>query len=142
MNTEEKTAPSHEEVEAGFDTKYGSGSHIAEDDVALKLVTDSPIGTISAAEERRVVQKIDWYIMPILMITFMMQYIDKVILNGAAQIGIIQDLHLYTIQGIDPETNEPILSLKRFSNVTLIFYWGCLAACKCATMREDVHEED
>ncbi|KAK5057505.1 hypothetical protein LTR84_011505 [Exophiala bonariae] len=128
MHTEEKTTISPEEAESGFDAKDGPTSNSAEEDVALKIVNDSYIGTISAAEERRVVRKIDWIIMPMLIVTFMIQYIDKVILNGAAQVGIIQDLDLYTVQGINPHTNEPIINLKRFSNVTMIFYWGCLAA--------------
>ncbi|KUL86839.1 hypothetical protein ZTR_05338 [Talaromyces verruculosus] len=58
----------------------------------------------------------------------MLQYVDKVILNGASQFGIIEDLDLYTVQGYSPGKDpQPILSLQRYSNATLIFYWGCLA---------------
>lgn len=81
----------------------------------------------AAAIERRVLRKIDTWIFLLLVITFMIQYTDKVILNSASQFGIIQDLHLYQVTGTNPVTNEPVLDLKRYSNATLIFYWGCLA---------------
>lgn len=129
MNLEKTESPSHAEVEAGS----RSAPDAAGQDVALQLVSDSPIASITASEERRVCRKIDWHIMPLIMITFMFQYIDKVILSGAAQFGIIQDLHLYTVAGINPKTHEPILNLRRYSNATLIFYWGCLAGRKNST---------
>ncbi|OAP63379.1 hypothetical protein AYL99_02606 [Fonsecaea erecta] len=126
MDKEEKSTAGHDETAVEDKIAHGFESHIAGTDIALGIVNDSPVSSVSAAEERRVLRKIDWIIMLMPMITFTMQYIDKVILNGAAQVGIIQDLHLYTVQGINPKTHEPILNLKRFSNVTLIFYWGCL----------------
>ncbi|KAL2830163.1 major facilitator superfamily domain-containing protein [Aspergillus pseudoustus] len=78
--------------------------------------------------ETRVLRKIDFFLMPLLIITFLLQYVDKVILNGASQFGIIEDLELYTVQGYSTGPDpEPILDLHRFSVATLIFYWGCLA---------------
>ncbi|KAG9772082.1 hypothetical protein KCU88_g6205, partial [Aureobasidium melanogenum] len=100
MNLEKTESPSHAELEAGS----RSAPHVAGQDVALQLVSESPVASITAAEERRVCPKIDWHIMPLIMITFMFQYIDKVIHSGAAQFGIIQDLHLYTVAGINPKT--------------------------------------
>lgn len=102
----------------------------ADDDVALKLVDDAAPAQLSPEQTRRVTRKIDLYLMPLLIVTFMLQYVDKILLSGAAQFGIIQDLHLYKVAGVNPETQEPILNLHRYSNATLIFYWGCLAACK------------
>lgn len=105
---------------------------IADDDgdIALKLVDDAAPTSISPEQTRRVTRKIDLYLMPLLVVTFMLQYVDKILLTGAAQFGIIQELHLYKVAGVNPETHRPILDLHRYSNVTLIFYWGCLAARK------------
>ncbi|KAJ5460841.1 uncharacterized protein N7458_002393 [Penicillium daleae] len=72
-------------------------------------------------------RKIDFFLMPLLIITFMLQYVDKVILNGASQFGIIEDLDLYTVQGYTPGPDpQPVLDLQRYSIATLIFYWGCV----------------
>ncbi|KAJ9635001.1 hypothetical protein H2204_005956 [Knufia peltigerae] len=81
----------------------------------------------TAKEERTCLRKIDLWLMPIIVVTYGLQYVDKVILNGASQFGIIQDLDLYTVAGLDEQTHKPILNLHRFSLVTLIFYWGYLA---------------
>jgi hypothetical protein len=102
----------------------------ADDDIALKLVDDAAPAQLSPEQVRRVTRKIDLYLMPLLIVTFMLQYVDKILLSGAAQFGIVQDLHLYKVAGVNSKTHEPILNLHRYSNVTLIFYWGCLAACK------------
>ena len=82
--------------------------------------------------DRHVLRKMDFFLMPLLIITFMLQYIDKVILNGASQFGIIEDLDLYTVQGhtLSPDP-QPILNLHRYSIATLIFYWGCVTGCMC-----------
>jgi hypothetical protein len=75
-------------------------------------------------------RKIDFFLMPLLIITFMLQYVDKVILNGASQFGIIEDLDLYTVQGYTPGPDpQPVLDLQRYSIATLIFYWGCVTGC-------------
>lgn len=89
-----------------------------------------PDGSDSDGSDCHVRRKIDFFLMPLLIITYMLQYVDKVILNGASQFGIIEDLDLYTVQGYSPGKDpQPILSLQRYSNATLIFYWGCLAGC-------------
>lgn len=85
---------------------------------------------ITDVNDCHVLRKLDFFLLPLSILTFMLQYIDKVILNGASQFGIIEDLDLYTVQGYthgpDP---QPILDLQRYSVATLIFYWGCLAGC-------------
>ena len=94
--------------------------------------------TSSVADARHVVRKIDLYLMPLLIVTFMLQYVDKTILNGAAQFGIIEDLHLYTVDGYTKTPQpEPILNLNRFSICTLIFYWGCLVGRTCSNILTD-----
>ena len=69
--------------------------------------------------------------MPMMLVSFSLQYVDKVILNGAAQFGIIAGLGLYKVVGVNPTIHKPILDLHRFSIVLLIFYWGCLAGSEC-----------
>lgn len=70
--------------------------------------------------------------MPLLILTFLLQCIDRVMLNSASQFGIIEYLHLYTLKYSTP-TSEPTKNLQRFSNATLVFYWGWLAGCMKTT---------
>lgn len=43
---------------------------------------------------RRLRRKIDWHIVPIMFCCYTMQFLDKVILNYAAVMGLSKDLHL------------------------------------------------
>ena len=86
-------------------------------DVALKLVSHTHGLTLSRAEEKSYLRRIDLVLMPLMFITFGLQYMDKSLLSAAAQSGIIQDLHLYTI-------DSQGLNLMRYSYCTMIFYWG------------------
>lgn len=45
-----------------------------------------------AQEERKVVRKLDWILMPILMVTLSLQYYDKAVLGSAAVFGILEDM--------------------------------------------------
>ena len=93
----------------------------------------SGLAAVSLEAERSVLRKLDFVLMPLILITLGLQYVDKTILNGTANFGIIDDLHLYEIAGVDPTTSTPIVSLHRFSVVTLIFYWGYLVASSSNT---------
>ena len=112
------------------DTGVAKYEATADDDVALKLVKDASHASLTPEQAKKVVRKIDFYLMPLLMITAGLQYLDKILLSGASQFGIIEDLHLYKVAGFNPKTHQPILDLHRYSNATLIFYWGALTACK------------
>ncbi|KAH7152647.1 MFS general substrate transporter [Dactylonectria macrodidyma] len=59
--------------------------------------------------------------MPLMFISYGLQYMDKTLLGAASQFGIIEDLGLYDVAIVD---GEPQADLKKFSNVTLMFYWG------------------
>ncbi|THZ24421.1 hypothetical protein D6C90_09247 [Aureobasidium pullulans] len=85
-----------------------------------------PDVTFTPDAERKVLRKIDLRLIPILLLSFALQYVDKIILNGAAQFGVIKDLHLYELK-TNPVTGQPTQDLHRYSNATLIFYWGYLA---------------
>lgn len=82
--------------------------------------------TFTPDAERKVLRKIDLRLIPCLLLSFALQYVDKIILNGAAQFGVIKDLHLYELK-TNPVTGQPTKDLHRYSNATLIFYWGYLA---------------
>ncbi|CAG9996109.1 unnamed protein product [Clonostachys byssicola] len=47
-------------------------------------------------EEKRLRRKIDWRLMPVLCLTYMLQYYDKAMLSQAALFGLRQDLGLLT----------------------------------------------
>lgn len=66
-------------------------------------------------EEWNCERKIDVWLMPTIIVTYGLQCIDKVILDGASQFGIVQDLDLYTIVGHDPRTHKPSQSLHQSS---------------------------
>ena len=100
--------------------KYDGGQKIEASgtgDVALKLVSHTHGLILSRAEEKSYLRRIDLVLMPLMFITFGLQYMDKSLLSAAAQSGIIQDLHLYTV-------DSQGLNLMRYSYCTMIFYWG------------------
>lgn len=99
--------------------------------MALRLVRSHPETALTPKDEIRCLHKVDFILVPLILISFSLQYVDKVIFNGAAQFGIIADPGLYKIVGINPTTHKPILNLHRFSIATLIFYWGCLVGSEC-----------
>lgn len=72
-------------------------------------------------EEKRLVRKVDWILMPILTVTLGLQYYDKAVLGSAAVFGIIEDLDLsQTINGVTYTT--------RYSTATAAFYYGYIVA--------------
>lgn len=84
------------------------------DDEAAKVLNkyDGPL-TWSDEEERKLRKKIDWRLMPILCITYGLQYYDKAMIGQAALFGLTKDLEL-TIGN-------------RYSFASAIFYLGFIA---------------
>ncbi|OCF34903.1 allantoate permease [Kwoniella heveanensis BCC8398] len=71
--------------------------------------------------ERRVVRKIDILLLPIMLVTYGLQYYDKSVLGTAAVYGILKDLDLTrTINGVTYTT--------RYSTATAAFYYGYIVA--------------
>ncbi|WRT63194.1 uncharacterized protein IL334_000097 [Kwoniella shivajii] len=71
--------------------------------------------------EKRVVRKIDRLLLPIMLVTYGLQYYDKSVLGTAAVYGIIKDLDLSrTINGVTYTT--------RYSTATAAFYYGYIVA--------------
>ncbi|KAL2830983.1 MFS general substrate transporter [Aspergillus pseudoustus] len=46
-------------------------------------------------EEKRILRKIDWHIIPVMGLCYMLQYMDKVTLGYATQLNLRQDLNLH-----------------------------------------------
>ena len=59
---------------------------------------DSEPAVIGENEARRILRHIDWRLMPLLFVTYMFNFMDKVILSSAAVFGLREDNvgHLYT----------------------------------------------
>jgi hypothetical protein len=97
-------------------------------DIATLLVNaDSSNITVTPELNRRCLLRIDLILMPIMFISFGIQYMDKSCLTGAALFGIVEDLNLYKIVEFD---GQPALDLSRYSYTSLIFYWGFLLGCR------------
>ncbi|OGE54431.1 hypothetical protein PENARI_c006G10224 [Penicillium arizonense] len=82
------------------------------EDASLKGFSDEIQEPIDPAEEKRLVRKIDWIILPSLSVCYIFFYIDKTTLSYAAIFGINEDLHLVGNQ---------------YSWLSSIFYFGFLA---------------
>ncbi|KAH6717179.1 hypothetical protein BKA61DRAFT_671641 [Leptodontidium sp. MPI-SDFR-AT-0119] len=86
---------------------------------------------LSPAENRRVLLRIDKVLMPLMFISYGLQYMDKALLSSAAQFGIVDDLDLYDVAIIG---GQPVVDLKKFSYATLIFCWGFVLGCQLRTL--------
>ncbi|KZF24816.1 MFS general substrate transporter [Xylona heveae TC161] len=74
--------------------------------------------------ERRVLRKIDLFLMPAMVIGYGLVYYDKALLGNAALFGMTADLHLSVK---DTSVNPPVINTSRLSWATSIFYFGQLA---------------
>ena len=84
----------------------------ADHDVALDIIGTGDLNVaIDPAEERRLVRKIDWRVMPFICITYLVTYIDKATIGYAAVFNLQTDLNLVGTQ---------------YSWLGSIFYFGYL----------------
>ena len=96
----EKTSQSHEEnlsKTTGTDSSPNfKVSKTGDGDVALALFSspDDAKEAVDPLEEKKVVRKIDFMILPYLAVCYVFFYIDKTTLSYAAIFGIEDDLHL------------------------------------------------
>lgn len=66
-------------------------------DVAATVASDSPV-SLSPEEALRLRRKIDWHIMPLMCLMYLITFMDKTTLGQAAVLGLIPDTHLTTNQ--------------------------------------------
>ncbi|CUS12329.1 unnamed protein product [Tuber aestivum] len=88
------------EKQAGIVSDGSSGGSIPREpgndssvDIALTYVKNVGVGG-GHVDEKRLVRKIDWRIVPIMFACYIMQFIDKVLINYAAVMGLPKDLKL------------------------------------------------
>ncbi|KAF5845375.1 hypothetical protein GGP41_002926 [Bipolaris sorokiniana] len=97
------SSPQYSDVEIGTvheTTKNG--------DSALEFLrTAHDVGELTPEDERRLLRKIDWMIMPLMWCCYCLQYLDKTLVNYAAVMGLYDDANITTDQ---------------FSNLALFFY--------------------
>ncbi|KAJ5748599.1 uncharacterized protein N7511_010295 [Penicillium nucicola] len=76
-------------------------------DAALDFLRSEDVADLSEVDEKALVRKIDWMIMPLMWAAYNLQYLDKVLINYASVMGLLSDTNMHTDQ---------------FSNLTLAFY--------------------
>lgn len=116
----------HEEM-----SEKPSSSVSGSKDVGANITSNVTEADFTEAERRRFIRRIDMIMMPLMFISYGLQYMDKALLSNAAQFGIIQDLDLYQVSRVD---GKSVVDSSRYSYVTLIFYWGYFAGCEFSSL--------
>lgn len=93
-------------------------------DVGAKYSTLADGIQFTPEQERKYLRRVDLRLMPLLFITWGLQYVDKGILNSAAKFGILEGLDLVRVTVVD---GEEVDHLERFSYAIMTFYWGYVA---------------
>jgi MFS family permease len=116
-------AQSHEKAPTRTSAETSTTDATGTKDEALALAGETA-RAIDPAMERRVLRKIDLFLMPAMVIGYGLVYYDKAILGSAVLFGMTKDLHLTVI---DRTTTPPTTSTDRLSWATSLFYFGMLA---------------
>ncbi|KAI9372632.1 allantoate permease [Aspergillus egyptiacus] len=97
------------ESETTVDIEAKKPSPIASDkvDAALDFLSSGETIVFSEEEEKKLVRKIDWMIVPMMWAVYYLQYQDKILINYASIMGFLEDTGMRTNQ---------------FSNLALVFY--------------------
>ncbi|KAH8171457.1 major facilitator superfamily protein [Sarocladium implicatum] len=108
----------------GVAVPYGNNE---KDPNPVQMTADQLVGDeireIDPEVEKRVLRKIDWFLMPAMVFGYGLVYYDKAILGSAALFGMTADLQLSVI---DSSTTPPTVDTSRLSWATSIFYFGQL----------------
>jgi sugar phosphate permease len=81
-------------------------------DAALAFLRSEAIVEFTPEQEKKLVRKIDWMIVPLMWFCYFLQYLDKTLINYAAVMGLYEDAHIDAGQ---------------FSTLALLFYVTYLA---------------
>src|ERR1700761_9254115 len=103
---DDKGITTHNEIESlnlpptAHKFQFSSKSKTQDGDVALKLFAnaDDLHIPIDPAEEKKLIRKVDFLILPLIAVNYAFFYIDKTTLSYAAIFGIRDDLHLHGMQ--------------------------------------------
>ncbi|KAK7188245.1 allantoate transport protein [Paraphaeosphaeria sporulosa] len=104
------------------DPESGASSLSLDKDVAIKLVGEHA-QEIDPEIEKRVLRKIDLFLIPAMIVGYGLVYYDKAILGSAVLFGMTKDLSLSVVHHTTPPTTDT----KRLSWATSLFYFGMLA---------------
>lgn len=64
-------------------------------DAALDFLRhEGEVVEMTAEDEKKLVRKIDWMIMPLMWCCYVAQYLDKTLINYAAVMGLYDDAHI------------------------------------------------
>ncbi|KAK7714463.1 hypothetical protein SLS57_007191 [Botryosphaeria dothidea] len=95
------------------DDKMKNNIVVKDGDEALKfLAAEFTAGELSDIDEKALVRKIDWMILPLMWCCYCLQYLDKTLINYAAVMGLYEDASIDTDQ---------------FATLAWIFYASYLA---------------
>lgn len=119
---DQKSAPA-ENTTPGISSYDDSSAESLNKDLAAAIVPDYAQG-FDTAVERRVLRKIDLYLIPWMWLGYGLVYYDKAILGSAVLFGMTKDLSLSVV---DTATTPPTTVTTRLSWTTSIFYFGMLA---------------
>ncbi|RAK80486.1 putative MFS transporter [Aspergillus fijiensis CBS 313.89] len=97
------------DAEKSIVTTAKNDSHIAsrQADAALEYLQTGEVATFSEVEEKQLVRKIDRMIVPLMWAIYFLQYQDKILINYASVMGLLDDTGMRTDQ---------------FSHLALVFY--------------------
>ncbi|PON22908.1 hypothetical protein TGAM01_v208163 [Trichoderma gamsii] len=111
-------------MEAVDESKIDAAEEIekVEDDPANMKPSNDPF---TPEEEKRLIRKLDFWIIPLMMVTYTLQSYDKGIMSAATQFNFNADLKLTTIVGYEPN-GTPITNNQKYANASMIFYIGYL----------------
>lgn len=79
--------------------------------------------SFSDKEKQELTRKIDFRIIPVLIVTYALYFLDKATFGASIIFGSGLDLGLTKVTGFT-ENQEPILDTTNFSNATMIYYVG------------------
>ncbi|TVY22195.1 putative transporter [Lachnellula hyalina] len=105
------------------DLEDATRTNVEGQDIAIAIVGVHS-HAIDPAVEARVVRKIDWYLVPAMILGYGLVYYDKAILGSAVLFGMTTNLHL---SQVDTHTKPPTTDTSRLSWATSMFYFGMLA---------------
>lgn len=90
------------------EVEVGEIKNVRDADAALDFLRhESGAGEMTAEDEKKLVRKIDWMIMPLMWMCYWAQYLDKTLINYSAVMGLYDDAHITKAD---------------FSNLAWIFY--------------------
>lgn len=112
------------DMEAVDETKIDGAEEIekVEEDAANMKPSNDPF---TPEEEKRLIRKLDFWIVPLMMVTYTLQSYDKGVMSAATQFNFNADLKLTTIVGHEPN-GTPITNNQKYANASMIFYIGYL----------------